>query len=120
MKAVADIKQAIITIMEKLVLKSLSLLHGSLNPPTLSKATVAGANFPDGNICLSFAAGKKTPGRLTALESSGAQTQHVQKGYHLETQSNSSVSKIFLIFFFNDHSVGLLHTEKCYVRKKRA
>lgn len=84
MKAVTDIKQAIITIMEKLVLKSLSLLHCSPNPLTLSETMVAGANFPDGNICLSFAAGKKTPGRLTAPESSGAQTQHVQKGYRLE------------------------------------
>lgn len=63
MKAVTDIKQAIITIMEKLVLKSLSLPQRSPNPPARGETTVAGANFPDGNICLSFAAGKKTPGR---------------------------------------------------------
>lgn len=120
MKAVTDIKQAIITITEKLVLKSLSLLHGSPNPPTPSKPTVAGANFPDGNICLSFATGKKTPGRLTAPESGGAQTQHVPKGYHLERNSEEQLC-IKDIFFFNDYFVGLLHTEKCYVRgKKRA
>lgn len=69
---------------KKLVLKSISLLHYSPKPPTPSGTTVAGAKFPDGNICVSFASGKKTPGRLTAPEAGGAQTQHVQKGYHGE------------------------------------
>lgn len=85
MKAVTDIKRAIITIMAKKdFLKTLSLLHCSPKPLTLSRTTVAGAKFPDGNICVSFASGKKTPGRLTAPEAGGAQTQHVQKGYHGE------------------------------------
>lgn len=91
-KAVTDIKQAIITIVEKLVLRSLSLLHCSPNPLTPSEMMVVEANLPDVNICLSFAAGKKTRGRLTAPE---AQTQHVHKGdaFSKETWSNSSVSK---------------------------
>lgn len=69
---------------KKLVLKSLSLLQCSPKPLTLNEAVVAGAKFPDGNICVSFATGKKTPGRLMAPEAGGAQTQHVQKGYHGE------------------------------------
>jgi len=118
MQAVTAIKQAIITIMEKLVLESLSLLHRSPNAPTPSETTLAGANLPDGNSWLSLARGKQTPGRLTAPEAGAAQTQHLQKGSHSE-RPGATARYQSLFFFFNDYFVGLLHREKCYVRRKK-
>lgn len=54
-----------------------------------------------------------------APKSSGAQTQHVQKGDQLGRDSEQQLA-IKDLFFLNDYFVRLMHMEKCYVREKRA
>lgn len=94
MKLITLTSQAILTTRDELSpQKSLPTTQPSQHP-----GCVWARSSPDGNICLLFATGKKTRGRLTAPKPGGAQTQQVQKGYDLERVSEQQLGVRFCVF----------------------